>query len=155
MKRPLIVSLFIASLFLFAWVISPFAEEITTKYTIINYPDEATLNNFLWKTTMQDVVSIETLNKARERIDAIVEKVQFMLGMPVDSFKVTIKVNPLYREGNIATYFPAIEVILLSADRITYGVFAHEIARAVIESYISVNKTISSEAKEILCQYVM
>jgi hypothetical protein len=85
-------------------------------------------------------------------VDRIIERVQEILDMHPDHFKVTVKLDPKYDQGNIAAYKPGLRTIHVFADRITDGVFAHEVAHAVICSYFSVPPP--EKVQEILCQYV-
>ena len=69
-----------------------------------------------------------------------------------DNFHIKISLYPQYKEGMVALYSHKTKSITVYADRVTDGVFAHEIAHAVICNYFS--EPPPRKIQEILAQYV-
>lgn len=133
---------------------SAFAQEKTfkTHYTDIHFPDDKALCDFFWRISGSECDLTEGASLIKSRVDRIVERVQSILDMRPADFHVRINIHPEYKEGLIAKYSDKTGSITVYADRITDGVFAHELAHAVICNYFS--EAPSEKIQEILAQYV-
>ena len=155
MKRSLLIFPLIALLIsshiplAFSWDIS---NTFATDYTVIHYKRNKDLNDFLWKIGDIDLDAGKNIALARERIDRLVERVEDILNMYPEDFRVHIYLKTGYSEGNIAFYSEATRTITIFVERVTDGVLVHEVAHAVIHAYFKTSP--SRKVQEILCQYV-
>ncbi|MBN1871787.1 MAG: hypothetical protein JW800_04350 [Candidatus Omnitrophica bacterium] len=155
MKKSLFTFPLIA-LILFSQTPLAFSQEIhspfKTDYTVIYYTQCDELNDFLWKigniapSCGSDVCLVKT------RVDRIVERVEDILGIYPENFKVDIYLKTGYKEGEIALYSETTRTITIFVERVTDGVLAHEMAHALIHAYFKTSP--SRNVQEILCQYV-
>ncbi|MDD5672373.1 MAG: hypothetical protein PHN49_12130, partial [Candidatus Omnitrophica bacterium] len=116
------------------------------------YSDDQALSDFLWRISGKRLSAKDDLTPAKSRLDEIVERVQTVLDMHPENFQLKVRLYPKYTEGRIASYKPATRTIMVFADRVTDGVFAHEVAHAVLCDYFGTAP--SEKVQEILSQYV-
>ena len=103
--------------------------------------------------------------KTRERVDAVVDRVETILDMHPANLRVAVYVYPtqkeleevyrgmdLYSEAPIAFYSSRQKAIFVSAENVTEGVLAHEFAHAVICFYFVTPPP--ARMQEILAQFV-
>jgi len=125
-----------------------------TAYTTIFYTHEDDLQSFLWKITGDEEIDIYAYpGLAKSRVDRIVEKVQSILDMYPDRFRLKVYVYQTYdNRGPIAYYSHKTHSITTYADVVTDKVFAHEVAHAIIRSYFKILPP--KHIREMLSQYV-
>ncbi|MFH1594518.1 MAG: hypothetical protein ABID09_07465 [Candidatus Omnitrophota bacterium] len=123
-----------------------------TNYTSLCYIQSGDLNSFFWRISGADIDVYTYPGLAKSRIDRIVEKVQSLLDMYPENFRVDILLYPTYTEGPIACYSEEDKSISAYVDRITDGVLAHEISHAVMNAYFKFPPP--KKMAEILSQYV-
>ncbi|MCM8776373.1 MAG: hypothetical protein NC930_08535, partial [Candidatus Omnitrophica bacterium] len=75
-----------------------------------------------------------------------------ILDMHPANFKLHIELYPVYEEGHIAAYVPENRSIRVYADKVTDGIFAHEVAHAIMHHYFL--SPPPEKVQEILAQYV-
>lgn len=133
-----------------------FAEDFKTfktQYTTIYYSNSQELDAFLWRAGGLKNVDLEQQGPlAENRVDRIVQQVEAILDMYPERFHVDMFLYPQYKEGFIAFYSHSTKSITIFVDRVTDGVFAHEMAHAVINSYFPTPPP--KRIQEILTQYV-
>jgi hypothetical protein len=127
-------------------------KKFDTRFTEIYYENDDDMREFLWRISGREVDVYTYPGFAKSNIDRIVEKVQSLLDMYPEEFKVAIYLRPRYDKGHIAFYSEDANSITAYADRVTQNVIAHEISHAVIYDYFPVPPP--KKAQEILSQYV-
>lgn len=154
MARP-IINIIISLIILLSPAFSLAQTEKTfkTNYSLIHYSEDKDLNDFLWRISGKRFEYSSDTGFARSRVDRIVERVENILDMHPKGFNVDI----FLRKGNltinqVAYYESKTNSIFVSVDNVSDGVFAHEIAHAVIYKYFP--QPPSSTAQEVLTQYV-
>lgn len=124
-----------------------------TNHAAIYYKEDKDLSDFLWRISGQRLEPLLDDNFAKTRVDRIVERVETILDMRPKNFHIDIY---LHREeltlNRVAYYEHKTKSIHAAVDNVSDGVFAHEIAHAVISQYFS--SPPPSKAQEILTQYV-
>lgn len=144
------------------------ANAFETRYATIRYWDEADLIGFGKKTGAASIALVRDRDKAlsliKENTDRLVFRVKALLDMhPEFHFNVSVlrsteEVRDIYRELGmtgtppIAFYSHKSHTIFLSPDRLSDGIFAHEVAHAVINFYFAPPPP--PQVQEILAQYV-
>ncbi len=123
-----------------------------TGYCDIYYGQDATLSGFIWRISGKRLNFEEDMGLARSRVDRIVDRVQAILDMYPDALRIKILLYPEYKEGDIASYSHKDNRIKVYADKVTDGIFAHEVAHAVICGYFDTPPP--AKMQEILTQYV-
>ena len=123
-----------------------------TSYCDIYYETDQAFSDFFWRISGKRLSFDEDLNFARSRVDRIVDRVQAILDMYPDGLRIKITLYPEYKEGNIASYSNKENTIKVYADKVTDGIFAHEVGHAVICAYFDIPPP--SKMQEILTQYV-
>jgi hypothetical protein len=124
-----------------------------TKYTTVYYSQDSDLDDFLWKLGGQRLEFTQDTQLASNRIDRLVNRVNLILDMWPNDFKIFINLERGALEFNkVAYYNEGAKTIHISVEYASDGVLAHEIAHAIISQYFS--SPIPTKAKEILCQYV-
>jgi len=123
-----------------------------TRYTDISYTDSKALGAFLWRIGGKRFNFDDDPALAKSRIDRIIDRVMDVLDMHPRRFHVKVFVRDKYKEGRVAYYSNKDASITLYADKITDGIFAHEVAHAVICSFFV--KTPTETMQEVLAQYV-
>ena len=122
-------------------------------YTSIYYAYEADLEAFLWRITGdEDIDAYSYPGIAKERVDRIIEKVESILDMYPDGFRVKIYIHPEHQSGPLAYYSHGKNTITVYLDTITENILAHEISHAIIRSYFKILPP--KKIREILSQYV-
>jgi len=149
-------------LLLFIFLIQPFlfhAEALAegqkvfrTKFAEIYYSEDASLVDFFWRISGKRLNFTEESNLAESRVDSIIDRVQSVLDMHPDNFRIKINLYSQYKEGRIAFYSNKEGSITVYADRVTDGILAHEIAHAIICKYFL--EPPPEKIQEILSQYV-
>lgn len=133
--------------------VESFAEKlIETKFTSIRYAVDQDLSDFFWRITGKRFTPPEDPESAKKRVDEIVQKVQSLLGMYPEAFRVDIALETPREGGEVALYSHKTRRVTAAPARVTDGVLAHEIAHAVICSYFKIPPP--SKTQEILAQYV-
>ena len=133
--------------------VEAFAEKLLqTKFTSIHYAADADLSDFFWRITGQRFDVPEDAAPAKTRVDEIVLKVQSLLGMYPEAFKVDIALQTPQEKSDVALYSHKTRFVTAAPDRVTDGVLAHEIAHAVICAYFK--DLPPAQTQEILAQYV-
>lgn len=126
-----------------------------TKYATIHYKDDKDIDDFIWRLGGQRFEFTDDIYIASSRVDRIVEKVQAILDMRlkktsnIDVYLLRTPPNP---DKPAALYEYKTRAIYVSIDNSSDGVFAHEVAHAVINQYFSPPPP--SKIQEILTQYV-
>lgn len=144
------------------------ANAFETRYATIRYSIESDLIEFGKKTGSVSIALVRDRDKAlslvRENTDRIVFRVKALLDMhPEFHFNISILRSPeevagIYRELGmtgtppIAFYSHKSHTIFLTPDRLSDGIFAHEVAHAVINFYFAPPPP--PQVQEILAQYV-
>lgn len=125
---------------------------LKTRYTEISYPSTDLLSDFFWRISGRRFTFTGDTELATARVDRIAERVQAILDMQPPGFRVGVDLYPQYQGGHIAAYSAKTGAIKVYVDKITDGVFAHEMAHAVISSYFDAPPP--HKVQEILAQYV-
>lgn len=153
MKR-LTISLILASILVIcpAAVSPALGKEFKTRYTTIHYNQDKDINDFIWRIGGQKLEFSRDRELASSRVDRIIDRVRNILDMQPANFKVDVYLHsgPL-DGGQMAFYDYKTRSIHILADRVTDGVFAHEVAHAVINH--NFGPTLPSKVQEILTQY--
>ena len=123
-----------------------------TEYTEVYYERDEDIKRFLWRLSGREIDIYTYPGFAKNRIDRIVEKVQMLLDMYPERFKVDIFLRSRYERGDIAFYSKDNRSITVYADRITDNILAHELSHAMI--YAHFKTPLPSKVQEILSQYV-
>ncbi|MBF0215490.1 MAG: hypothetical protein HQL30_00690 [Candidatus Omnitrophica bacterium] len=126
--------------------------DFDTSYCSITYPDTKTLGDFFFRIGGRRFNFEDDTALARSRADRIIDRVMAILGMYPKNFKVRVRLYSEYSLGSIASYDSKTDVVTVYANKVTDGVFAHEVAHAVICKYFHPNPP--GKAQEILTQYV-
>jgi len=125
---------------------------LKTRYTSLHYGEDKVLSDFAWRISGQRLNPHADGSVIGNAVDRIAERVQALLDMFPDQFRVDIFIHPAYEEGHTASYSHPQKEIRVYADRVTDGILAHEIAHAVINAYFTVSPP--EKVQEILAQYV-
>jgi hypothetical protein len=163
---------FITLLFIFIFSCPSSGYELKTRYVTITYNNEDNLRRFnkgiylgslsylLWNRK-----SITAEDDIKNKLDAIVERVESVLEMYPKEVKFTIALLPsedavhgVYKtrygksSDYISFYSSKDKIIFVSVKDIDLGILAHEIAHAIIDSYYGISTP--SRIHEILAEYV-
>jgi len=130
----------------------PKKHSFPTQYTVIYYNDDKDLSDFLWRISGKRPNFTESLQLFKPKVDRLIRRVQDVLNMYPNNLSVKIYIYPEYKSGDIAVYSFKTNSIRVYADRITDGIFAHEIAHAIISNYFK--EPPPRKVQEILAQYV-
>ena len=139
-----------------------------TQQTTVYYNGEEALYTFTTKVGgrgKRNLTYERNPSTAQNSIDRIVYRVKALLDMHPVNFHFDIYLYPTYRELKevyrgmglmgkvpIAFYTHRSRAIYISLDRLNEGVFAHEVAHAVINRYFATPPP--ARMQEILAQYV-
>ena len=149
---PLVVSILIISSATIAFC-QP-EKTFQTKYADIHYSDDKDLEGFIWRLgggPRAEVLSDKAL--ASSRVDRIVSRVEAILDMWPGSLKLEIYLHRgLLESGRVAEYVHRDKSIHISVDNVNDGIFAHEVAHAIINK--NFGAMLPSKMQEILTQYV-
>lgn len=148
---------YIAALFILTIGVSAgFAESsniFKTKYTTIHYKEDKDLSDFLWRLGGTRIDFTRDKDMASNRIDRIVERVETIIDMRPKDLNIDVYLQRGDLKYNeIAFYQHKTHAVYISVDKASDGVFAHEIAHAVINRYFTT--PIPSKIQEIITQYV-
>jgi len=152
------VILFLSCLYLALFYFATFnshAENIKifkTRYADIKYVNDKALGDFLWRIGGKGVDFNDDPALAKSRVDRIIDRVMDVLDMHPRNFRIKVFVYSKYEDGRTAFYAHKKGSITVYADRVTDGIFAHEIAHAVICRFFT--KPPPKKIQEILAQYV-
>lgn len=154
MKRLLILS---TILFIFAsnpkTLLGQSDKIFKTHYTTIHYAEDKDLEDFIWRLGGQRIEFSTDTALVSNRVDRIVERVKTILDMYPKKFSVNIYLHRGSLEPDrVAFYEHKTRSIHVSVDYMSDGVFAHEIAHAIINQYFV--SAPPSKIQEILTQYV-
>ncbi len=124
-----------------------------TKYTLIHYDQAKDLSDFLWRLGGTRIEFTTDTDLASSRVDRLVERVQTILDMHPKGLTIQI----FLKRGELAEnpqgfYQRENGTVTLCVDKVTDGIFAHEISHAVINKYFG--GTVPRKTQEILSQYV-
>ena len=125
---------------------------LQTKFAVIHYANEQEMMDFSWRISGQRFSFVESQAFATGRVDEIVSKVEGLLEIYPQNFRVDIFVASEDKEGPSAFYDANKKSITAFLHRMTDGVLAHEIAHALISSHFS--SPLPEKMQEILAQYV-
>lgn len=124
-----------------------------TKYSTVYYVADKDLSDFIWRIGGTRFEFSTDTNLAQNRIDRIIERVETILDMWPKNFNIDVYLHKEELQPNKVAYYEyKTKSIHASIDNVSDGVFAHEIAHAVISQYFS--SPPPSKAQEILTQYV-
>lgn len=146
--------------------------ELSTRYTTISYDKDEIFRQFNKKLTlgslsylMRHKVNITTEDEVKNKIDIIIEKVEAILDMFPEDFKIKIVLLPSTQEVQkvykvtakrdsdlIAFYTPKGKTVYLAVSDIRIGVLAHELGHAIMDAYFVVAPP--SKIHEVLAQFV-
>ena len=132
---------------------SRFGKLFKTKYADIYYSSDNDIDSFIWRLGGQRMEFLNNLELASNRIDRIVNRVQTILDMWPESFKVTIYLHSETLGPNKVAYYEyQTESLHFSIDYASDGVVAHEMAHAIINQHFPSRSP--SKMQEILSKYV-
>ena len=129
------------------------SKTFNTKYTAIHYKDDKDLSDFLWRLGGTRIDFARDKDMASNRIDRIVERVETIIDMRPKDLHVDIYLQRgdlKYNEVAFYEYNKA--AVYISVDKVSDGVFAHEMSHAIVNRYFST--PIPSKVQEIITQYV-
>jgi len=124
----------------------------STGYCDIHYTETAALSDFFWRISGRRFDFTGDVILARSRVDRLVERVQDILDMRPEGLRIRIDLFARHEKGMIAAYYKNTNSIKIYADKVTDGIFAHELAHAVICNYFDAAPP--GKMQEILTQYV-
>lgn len=168
----LVLAPVLAILFIIIFAILPGSAQepgLETRYAMIIFTDEADLYEFGRKLggpgSMVSRTNPNVRAHVKESVDRIVFRVKALLDMHPDALKFTIVLHPTEKGLNdaykglgavadppIAFYSHKSRTIHIGLQNASDGVFAHEVAHAVINFYFIVPPP--AQMQEILSQYV-
>lgn len=124
-----------------------------TRYAEIYYLKDEDIDAFIWRLGGNRMEFLDNFDLASNRVDRIVDRVQMLLDMWPENFRVKIYLHPEELDQNkVAFYEYQTDSLHFSVDYASDGVVAHEIAHAVINQYFPAGAP--SKMQEILSQYV-
>ena len=124
-----------------------------TKYTTIYYNEDKDLSDFLWKLGGARIDFTGDREMASNRVDKVIERVETILDMRPKDLNINIYLaRGELKYNEVAYYQYKTSALYISVDKVTDGVFAHEITHAIINSYFTMPTP--SKIQEILGQYV-
>lgn len=155
-----------------ALVSASYGAEIETRYATLVYAQEDLLKTFNKEVRLgglsylvRNRTSITVSDEVKNKVDAIIEKVQSVLAMfpKMPRFKIVLlsstsdvakvyKALYLKNADYIAFYSPREKTVYVSVDDASLHVFAHELAHVVIDHYFGIAPP--THIHEVLAQYV-
>ncbi len=134
-------------------ITSGFDKIFKTKYSHIYYSRDEHIDTFIWRLGGQRREFMDNTELASNRVDRIVNRVQTILDMWPDNFKVNIYLHPQALGPNKVAYYEYKTASLhFALDYASDGVVAHEMAHAIVNQYFP--SRAPSKMQEILSQYV-
>lgn len=144
-------------------------KSIETRYASIAYPGDKGLLDFVHTIAPASAVLVrdnaKAVETAKEHVDQIIFRVKVLLDMHPPDFHFNIIVYNTHDElksaywefgmtgaAPVAFYRHKSRTIYLSLDKIAPGIFAHEVAHAVINAFFP--SPPPAQVQEILAQYV-
>jgi len=155
MKRLLVYIIFIFALLISfpRQAICQTEKIFNTKYSSIHYTSDKDINDFIWRLGGQKLELDSDSALVSNRVDRIVDRVENILDIRPEHFKIDIYLRRLPLEsGRAAFYDNKTRSIYVLIDNVSDGVLAHEIGHAVIHQGLGV--MLPSKMQEILAQYV-
>lgn len=144
----LVTLLFFSSL---AWAGE--TKSVKTKYTEVFYLSDRDFDDFMWRLSGRRLEFPPDTAIVSNRIDGIVDRVQTILDMWPERFKVNVYLERTPSVRGETSFFNSNDgSVHILIDYASDGVFAHEVAHAVINQYFGTRPP--SKAQEILTQYV-
>jgi hypothetical protein len=155
MKR--LLATYLAALLILAGsavpAISQTEKTLNTKYTKIHFNDDKDLIDFLWRLGGTRIDLEQDRELASNRVDRIIERVQAILDMRPEGLNIGIYLQRGNLQHNeIAYYQYNTKSVYISVDKVSDGVFAHEISHAIVDQYFTTPAP--SKIQEIITQYV-
>lgn len=124
-----------------------------TRYTTVHYNDDKDLSDFIWRLGGKRFDITLERELASNRIDRIIDRVQTILDMRPPSFQIDIYLkHGVLKYEKVALFEYKTKSIQVAVEYASDGVFAHEVAHAVINQYFVTPPP--SKIQEILAQYV-
>lgn len=124
-----------------------------TRYTTIHYNEDKDLSDLLWRLGGIRIDFNRDKEMASNRIDKIIERVETILDMRPKDLNIDIYLaRGELKYNEVAYYRYKTNALYISVDKVTDGVFAHEITHAIINRYFTMPTP--SKIQEILSQYV-
>ncbi len=106
-----------------------------TKYTTIHYNDDKDLSDLLWKLGGARIDFTADKEMASNRVDKIIERVETILDMRPKDLNINIYLaRGELKYNDVAYYRYKTNALYISVDKVSDGVFAHEITHAIINS---------------------
>jgi hypothetical protein len=139
------------------------AGSLETRYATLMYGSDSQLREFNSSVSIGRG-GVTMYDEARNKVDAVVERVMMVLDMYVRNFRFKImllssagEVRRVYRSrygrdvSFISFYSPGDKTVYLSVDDASNRVFGHEVAHAVIDGYFKVPPSV--KIHEMLAKY--
>lgn len=124
-----------------------------TKYTRIHYTEDKDMDDFIWRLGGQKLEFSGDTSLASNRVDRVIERVENILDLRPEGFKIDIYLKRGVLESDRIAFFEhKTKAIYISIDNVSDGIFAHEVAHAIINK--SFWSPLPSKVQEILTQYV-
>lgn len=159
-------------LMLFAPCSTVFAFELTTQYATISYEREDILRQFNNRVSfgrisylLRNKAGATTEDEVKNKVDLLIERVEAILDMHPDDFKIRIVILPTTADIKraikstssqdadlVAFYTPKGKTVYVSVSDIRLGVLAHEFGHAVADAYFVVAPP--PKIHEVMAQYV-
>jgi len=125
----------------------------STRYTTVHYTNDKDLSDFLWRLGGTRIDIAENRELASNRVDRILDRVQTILDMYPKKLRIDIFLTRDTSQHNDTAYYQNKDKsIYINVDKVSDGVFAHEVSHAVVDRYFS--STAPSKVQEIITQYV-
>jgi hypothetical protein len=165
-------SAILAGFLLVAPATAAFSSELKTQYATVAYDKEEQLRKFNRGVSLGSLSylirnkrSITSDDEVRNKVDALVERVEAVLDMfPRDlKFRIVLlstdtEVQRVYKNkyggavDYISFYSPRDKTMYISVDDIRIGVLAHEITHVILDFYFGVSPPV--KIHEVLAQFV-
>jgi Zn-dependent protease with chaperone function len=167
---------FVVGLTFFLMLLSPCSIvsgfELKSQYTTIYYEQEDLLRQFDSKVSfgrisylLHNKTSTTTEDEVKNKVDVLIERVEAILDMHPDDFRIRIVILPTTSDIKkaikatsaqeadlVAFYTPRGKTVYVSVSDIRLGVLAHEFGHAVVDSYFVVGPP--PKIHEVMAQYV-
>jgi hypothetical protein len=140
------------------------AGALETRYATLIYSNESQIREFNSSVSIGGRSGITMFDEAKNKVDAVTERVMMILEMYVRNLKFKIvllssasEVRSVYRSkynhdvNFISFYSPKDKTVYLSVDDANNRIFGHEVAHAVIDGYFKVPPSV--KIHEMLAKY--
>jgi hypothetical protein len=162
--RPIAV-VFIAVIYgVFLFADDVHAGALETRYATVIYSSDSQIREFNSNVSIGGRSGITMFDEAKNKVDAVTERVMMVLEMFVRNLKFKIvlvsssgDIRRVYRSkygrdtNFISFYSPGDKTIYLSTDDANNRIFGHEVAHAVIDGYFKVSPSV--KIHEMLAKY--